>query len=240
MTGAAPDARLGLYGAPNSPFSLRVSLAARAKGVQLNALPIPAGGLRSSEFLAINPAAKIPVLFTEGHLAICESAVILEYLEDRFPQPSLLPFGADDRAFMRTIVAMTDRYFMAPVIRLFPQLNRSMRDDTVCRGEIARWRAGMGYLSQLLARPFAPVEAEVSMVECVLAPSFHLGTRIAALLELEADPIFEFPVLEDFYSRMSRKPFIFDALKDMTLNQDKKDSLSGLKSIHAFHTIFSV
>src|SRR5690606_6696476 len=70
-----------LYTSPNSPFGARVTIAARAKGVTLDHVGLPAGGLRSPEYLALNPIAKIPVLETEGGTVIPESRAILDYLE---------------------------------------------------------------------------------------------------------------------------------------------------------------
>lgn len=225
----------GLYGAPNSPFSLRVRLAARAKGIELPALQLPAGGLRSPAFLAINPAAKIPVLVTPAGLAILESAVILEYLEDSHPRPAILPADPDDRAFMRAVVCMTDRYFMAPVIRLFPHLDPATRNPGIVEQEVARWRAGLDYLDRIMDRPMAPVEAGISMADCVLAPSFHLGTRIAAMIGLDHDPLSARPRLIETYDRLKRSGMVATALKDMTARQEAKDLEVGLPSIAHLH-----
>jgi glutathione S-transferase len=52
------------------------------------------------EFLALNPAAMVPVL-KDGGPAICESLVINEYLDDAYPEPALRPRSAAARARMR-------------------------------------------------------------------------------------------------------------------------------------------
>lgn len=66
-------------------------------------IDIGAGENRTPEFLALNPAAKLPVL-VDGDLVISESAAIQLYLADkygdRFPGGGLIPETADDRARM--------------------------------------------------------------------------------------------------------------------------------------------
>jgi glutathione S-transferase len=54
------------------------------------------------ELFALNPAGSVPVLVDDG-AAIPESLVILEYLEDRFPEPRLLPPEALGRARARLL-----------------------------------------------------------------------------------------------------------------------------------------
>lgn len=234
-TATGVDGEPRLIGSPVSPFSLRVSLAASAKRVKLGALPLPAGGLRCDAFLAINPVGKIPVLIVEGDLALAESSVILEYLEDRHPHPALLPLEPAERAHMRLVAALVDRYFMAPVIRLFPHLDPCKRNDEICADEVARWVAGLGYLEEALARPLASVEAQLSFADCILAPSFHLGTRIAAMIGLARDPITGFTRLTDLYATYKRHPILGPALTNLTEQQSAKDTKAGLPSVSGFH-----
>jgi len=61
----------------------------------------------SPEYLAINPRGIVPTLVHDGR-AIRESQVILEYLDDAFPEPSLRPPGAYDKARMRLWTKLID------------------------------------------------------------------------------------------------------------------------------------
>jgi len=57
---------------------------------------------KTPEFLALNPYGKVPVLLDEGAV-IYESTIVNEYLEDRFPEPPLMPrdpLGRADTAFL--------------------------------------------------------------------------------------------------------------------------------------------
>ncbi|QRK12991.1 glutathione S-transferase family protein [Archangium violaceum] len=58
------------------------------------------------EVRARNPAGTVPILETEDGTLIRQSTAILEYLEDRFPEPSLLGKTAEERAFTRELVSL--------------------------------------------------------------------------------------------------------------------------------------
>lgn len=118
-----------IYGADLSPYLQRVTIQCDYKGLAYEGLPAP-GGLHSDEFRALNPIGKIPALQLED-CVLPESEVICEYLEDRHPERSLRPFGAEARAKTRLIARVVDLYLMAPMNPLFGQLRRSTRDESV-------------------------------------------------------------------------------------------------------------
>ncbi len=72
-----------LYGALASPYVARVVLVARYKQLELP-VEMPAGGLKSPEYLAMNPFGKMPTL-EHGERHVIESEVICEYLEELHP-----------------------------------------------------------------------------------------------------------------------------------------------------------
>ena len=72
-----------LYGSDLSPFVQRVKMQIAAKGLEVEYLPPPGGGLKSEEFLAINPIGKIPCLVTDSgigwpSMVACRNALPLE------------------------------------------------------------------------------------------------------------------------------------------------------------------
>ena len=78
-----------LYGALASPYAARVHMFAMLKGIDLPLESAP-GGMGSDEYKAINPTGKVPALDTGAGL-IAESEIICEYLEEKYPEPALLP-----------------------------------------------------------------------------------------------------------------------------------------------------
>lgn len=224
-----------LYTSPNSPFSARIKLAAMAKGIELEGQPLPAGGLRSEEFLKLNPIAKIPVLLTKEDQAISESTTILRYLEDCYPQPSILPIDPAERARVNGLIAIVDTYIMDPVIRLFSHLDPSRRDDQVIAAELVRWNNGAGWLAQALSRPLPTAEAGLTMADCVIAPSIHLSVRIAAMLGLDADPLRSHAAVRDYEIRMQAHSLVGPVLDGLTHSQHGYDLKAGRPSVAHHH-----
>jgi len=66
---------------------------------------------RRPEFLAMNPAGDVPVIVEEDGGVYSDSMAICEYLEERYPNPVLLPGGAAERAEARRLVAWFDVKF---------------------------------------------------------------------------------------------------------------------------------
>jgi len=75
-----------LYEHPLSPYVQKVKLALMEKGIAFETeIPdILSGG--SAEFAATNPRLEIPALI-DGDIKVFDSTIILEYLEDKWPQP---------------------------------------------------------------------------------------------------------------------------------------------------------
>lgn len=226
-----------LYGSPNSPFSTRVRIAARVKGVTLELPALPAGGLRSDEFLTLNPVAKIPVLVTEDGVRIPESEVILRYLEDRFPEPSLMPREADERARVNLAVRLMDVYVMTPVIRLFAHLDPARRDPRAVEDEVARWTDGAAYLAHFFGAGLPPAPAGLSLADCALAPCLHLNIRIAAMLGLLADPLRRHGNLAGYYAAIGKDPVVGPALDELTASQTAYDERAGRPSVAHWHAV---
>src|SRR5262247_3755526 len=91
-----------LYEHPLSPYAQKVKIALREKGVEFEArMPDLLGG-DDKEFQTANPRREVPALVDE-QLAVFDSTIILEYAEDRWPDPPLLPAGAAARARVRML-----------------------------------------------------------------------------------------------------------------------------------------
>lgn len=87
-----------------SSSSYRVRIACNLKRLQYEYIPIHlnrnGGEQFSSEFTDLNPQQLIPVL-QDGAFHVAQSLAILEYLEERYPEPALLPRKETDRARVR-------------------------------------------------------------------------------------------------------------------------------------------
>jgi len=88
-----------MYDAARCPFCARVRIVLAEKGIPYEAVAIDLSD-RPAWLYEKNPAGKVPVL-EEDTLVLPESVVIMEYLEERYPEPALLPADAAPRALER-------------------------------------------------------------------------------------------------------------------------------------------
>jgi glutathione S-transferase len=95
-----------LYDAARCPFCARVRIVLAEKGVRYDPVEIDLSN-RPSWLYEKNPTGKVPVL-EEDTLVLPESAVIMEYLEERYPEPALLPSDPAQRALERLRVDRFD------------------------------------------------------------------------------------------------------------------------------------
>lgn len=98
-----------LYQFPYSHYSAKVKIVLLEKGLAFETPALTAGYLHSPKFLALNPLGKVPFL-QDGDFGIGESEVIVEYLEDRYPEPALLPRTPKARARSRWLSRFHDLY----------------------------------------------------------------------------------------------------------------------------------
>jgi len=103
---------LKLWYGSGSPFAWRVQLALEEKGLVYEPilLSFSSGDLKTPEHLARHPHGKVPVL-ADGDLVLYESTAIVEYLDERYREPSLLPRDAAERAVVRIEEIEATQYF---------------------------------------------------------------------------------------------------------------------------------
>jgi glutathione S-transferase len=94
-----------LYDAARCPFCARVRLVLAEKQVAYETVAIDLGN-RPAWLYDLNPLGKVPVL--DDGFVLPESPVVMEYLEERFPEPALLPLSQPDRARARLAVFRFD------------------------------------------------------------------------------------------------------------------------------------
>ena len=97
---------LTLYDNPFSPFARKVRMVLRFKELRFHS--IDALALDEHDRLAdVNPRAEVPVL-VDGGVTVSDSADIVAYLEDRFPEPAVFPVGPELRAKARRWQRLAD------------------------------------------------------------------------------------------------------------------------------------
>jgi glutathione S-transferase len=112
---------IDFYYLSGSPFTWRVWLALEHKALQYKRieLSLERGDLKADSYLALNPRGKVPVLVDED-FSIYESSVILEYLEDKYPDvgANLFPQDIQSRTLSRRLINEIDCYLWPVGMRL--------------------------------------------------------------------------------------------------------------------------
>lgn len=95
---------LKLHNAARSSASFRVRIALAYKGLPFDYVPVSLvkGEQFEPAFSQLNPAELVPVL-QHDDAALSQSLAIIEYLEEKYPQPPLLPHAPLDRAYVRSV-----------------------------------------------------------------------------------------------------------------------------------------
>ncbi len=108
------SASLILYEHPLSPYAQKVKIALREKDIPFT-LELPAAlgtGEVSGDFATASPRGEVPALI-DGDVRLFDSKVILDYIEDKWPTPALMPSDPVIRAKVRTLQEVLDTQYEA-------------------------------------------------------------------------------------------------------------------------------
>ena len=148
-----------LYSGPLSLFTAKVRIALAEKRISYERIEVPfsrANGYspKLPEMLALNPKGQVPVL-VDGDLAVYDSTIIFEYLEETHPLPPLYPKDPADRARCRQAEAAADELYFPHVWTLiretFYQPDVSKRDTAAIAAARAAIAATHRELNEKLA-----------------------------------------------------------------------------------------
>ncbi len=205
---------LALYHLILSPFCRKVRVILGEKGVTFE-LVAEKVWRRRPEFLALNPAAQVPVLVLDDGTAIAESSAILEYLEETYPQPNLMGGDPRGRAEVRRLVAWFDLKFYREVTRNLTGekvqkrfLGRGEPSSEAIRAGHANLPVHLEYIAWLTERRNWLAGDLFSAAD--IAAAAHLST-----LDYIGDvPWDKFPPAKDWYARIKSRPSFRALLAD--------------------------
>jgi glutathione S-transferase len=133
---------LTLLNVPISPFGTKVKMAMIEKGLTFAVrepdLEAAQAGRDRELTDELSPFLEIPLLI-DGEVAIFDSTIILEYLEDRWPTPPLLPPSAAERAQVRMLEDVCDTTYEAAVwgvyeVMMMGRVSGPQQDRLLARG----------------------------------------------------------------------------------------------------------
>lgn len=178
--------RPACYSDPADHYSHRIRLALAEKGVEAEVIELSAASLEP-RLAELNPYGTLPT-FVDRDLVLYDPQVILEYLEERYPHPPLLPAYPVDRAHTRLLAWRIQRDWCSLVDRILDP-----RSTVAVRGEAVReLRESLAGVSPLFAdKPFF-LSDEFSLVDCCLLPILWRLPKLGFELPRAARPLVEY------------------------------------------------
>jgi glutathione S-transferase len=165
-----------LYSGDLSPYSARVRMQIYAKGITDITLERPAS-FGTPKFRQDFPIGRIPVLDIDGDM-MPESEVIAEYLEEIYPEPSMLGATPRETAHIRTIARIGDIYIMNNMFMLSGQARAATRNQGVVDllgGQVVR---NIKALDKMIGTDGFACSGRVTMADCALTPGLFMVENV--------------------------------------------------------------
>ena len=142
---------------------------------------VPPDGYGSVAYKQIIPAGSIPGMIDQG-VVLSESEVINEYLEDRYPEPAMLPSDPAARARTRMISRWHDLWVEPPIRQLFRHMSPSLRDAAFVTDRVAAMQKRLDQLDGFIEpRPFA-MGSTLTLADCAWPATFVMFDHMLATL----------------------------------------------------------
>ncbi len=172
-----------LYSGDLSPYSARVRMQIYAKGITDITIERPAT-FGSPQFRKDHPIGRIPVLDIDGDM-MPESEVIAEYLEEIYPEPSMLGATARDTAHIRTIARIGDIYILNNMFMLSPQSRAATRNPGIVDLLASQVVRNLKALDRLIGQDGFACFGRITMADCALVPGLFMVENILPAVGLD-------------------------------------------------------
>ena len=201
-----------LYNANLSNFASKCRLAIYEKNAAVEIVPIPGNDLKSPEYLKIYPMGKTPALEVDGQI-IGESEIINEYLEEKFPNPALLPKDPEGRAKVRSFGRFHDLYLEPPLRALFPQVSAKEKDQKLIAEKSAEFKTRADQLESMLSDGPYAVGSAFTLADCALVPTMFFANLLGPMLGAPA-PTEGHPKLAAWWEKVQQRPAVQKVLAE--------------------------
>ncbi len=138
---------LTIYTVPISLYCAKLRIVLRHKKLEWNEQP-PPGGYGSDEYKAIVASGNLPAL-VDGSLLVADSEAIAEYLEEKYPDPAMLPSKPSHRAKARELSRFHDTRLEPEIRKLFGNLSPEKRDPQLILAQAIEINTRLLQLSEI-------------------------------------------------------------------------------------------
>lgn len=197
-----------LFSRATDPWSHRTRLVLAEKGIHVETIDVEEGKL-PEDLLDLNPYHSVPTL-VDRDLVLYDSRVIIEYLDERFPYPPLMPVDPVARAQFRLALFRIERDWYSLVQQIEDQSDRKqgqkarkiLRDSIVATADVFK------------AKPYFLAD-EFSLVDATIAPILWRLGYWDIELPVQAQPVTRYANL--VFSRPAFRHSLSDAEQEMRL-----------------------
>jgi maleylpyruvate isomerase len=159
-----------LYSLPLSPYAARARAAIYAKNLAVEIISPPSEWRTSPEYRKLNPLVRIPVLVLDDGTGVPESGIIVEYLEDAYPETSLRPRSPRDLARVRLITQVGEHYVSTAIMPLFGLFDSKNRDEAAITAQLEKLNVALKQLNDLLHPGAYALGNRLTTADAWLAP----------------------------------------------------------------------
>lgn len=180
-----------LYGYWRSSSSYRLRIALNLKGLSPEQIPVhlvrDGGEQLKPAYRAINPQARLPTLVLDDDTVLIQSPAIIEYLEETYPSPPLLPRDPVARAKVRAVAAIIGcdvhaLHNSGPLAYLRKTMGR---DDAAVNAWTARWVGdGLAAVEALIGPDGWCFGEAPGLADCYLVPTLYTARRFKIPLDV--------------------------------------------------------
>ena len=154
---------MGLYSGNTCIRSHQVRFVLSEKGILTEINNID-GSKVPEDLIALNPFASLPTLI-DRELVLYDSTVIIEYLDERYPHPPLMPVSPVERAKIRLALASLEKEIVGPAIQL--DLAIGTRNENAERKKL---KSILNSSADMFDANKFFLNDDFTIVDCVLAP----------------------------------------------------------------------
>ena len=196
---------MALFSDPMDHYSHRVRIVMEEKGVTSEIIDSDTDNL-SDEILEVSPYAELPVL-VDRDVCLYDSLILMEYLDERFPHPPLLPVYPVSRAHIRLFIQRIEKDWC----EVFDELIQGKQTDAKSKKLRTELKSQILGMSQILKEKPYFMSDEFSLVDCCIAPILWRLPLIG--IELQKDS--KSKSIYEYMQRVFTKPCFINSLSEL-------------------------
>lgn len=200
---------LKVYSIPPSLYSAKLRIVLRHKGLDWTEVP-PPGGYGSDEYKQIVPTGNIPAL-VDGGLLLADSEAIAEYLNEKHPDPPMLPADLEARALARQLSRFHDTRLEPELRKLFAQVRPEAEDPALNAAQSTAITGKLAQIANVLPGRMNAIGTQLTLGDCGFPITRVWIDALSAALDLTV----QWPAaFEEYFGMLDAHPAVAGELAD--------------------------